>query len=132
MINIYEEFGQNAGKVWKTLSTYGPLPETKLRENTQLQEDEFYVAIGWLARENKICKTGAVYKLGETNLTPKIGNDAGKIWNALTTSGKIDIYDVSHQLQLDERDIFTALGWLARENKIEAKKAIPKEYQVKT
>jgi hypothetical protein len=132
MINIYEEFGQNAGKIWTTLNTYGPLPEIKLRENAKLQEDEFYAAIGWLARENKICKTGAVYKIGDTNLTPKIGTDAGKIWNVLTTSGKIDVYDISHQLQLDERDIFTALGWLARENKIEAKKAIPKEYQMKT
>ena len=127
-----DEFGKNAGEVWKTLNTYGPLTETKLRENTKLQEDEFFAAIGWLARENKICKTGSIYKLGETNLTTKVGTDAGKIWNVLSTKGKIDIWDISHHLQIDERDIYTALGWLARENKIEAKKALPKEYQVKT
>ena len=57
MINIIEEFGRNAGELWKTLNTHGPLPETKLMENARLQEDEFYVAIGWLARENKVCKT---------------------------------------------------------------------------
>ena len=131
MINIVDEFGRNAGEVWKTLNTYGPLPETKLRENTKLQEDEFFAAIGWLARENKICKTGAMYKLGETNLTTKVGSDAGKIWSVLTAKGKIDVWDISHQLQLDERDIFTAIGWLARENKIEPMKSIPKEYQVK-
>jgi hypothetical protein len=131
MENIVEEFGRNAGEVWRILNTFGPLPETRLKENTKLQDDEFYTAIGWLARENKINKTGAIYKLGETNLTTKIGADAGKLWNVLTKSGRIDVYDLSHQLQLDERDIYSAIGWLARENKIEPKKAIPKDYQVK-
>jgi len=46
MINIYEEFGRNAGEMWKTVNTYGPLPETKLQENTKLHEDEFFAAIG--------------------------------------------------------------------------------------
>jgi len=132
MENIAEQFGRNAGEVWKTLNTLGPLPETKLKETTKLQDDEFYAAIGWLARENKINKTGAIYKLGETNLTQKIGADAGKLWTMLNKSGRIDVYDLSHELQLDERDIYLALGWLARENKIEPKKSIPKDYQVKT
>ncbi|HVQ01387.1 MAG TPA: winged helix-turn-helix domain-containing protein [Candidatus Thermoplasmatota archaeon] len=132
MENIVEQFGRNAGEVWKALSTLGPLPETDLKETTKLQDDEFYTAIGWLARENKINKTGAIYKLGETNLTQKVGADAGKLWKKLTKTGRIDVYDLSYELQLDERDIYIALGWLARENKIEPKKAIPKDYQVKS
>ena len=132
MINILEEFGKNAGEIWRTLSTYGPLTETRLKENTKLHDDEFYVAIGWLARENKIYKDGPMYKLGETNLTSKIGTDAGKLYKILETRGTIDIYDISTILRLEERDVFAAVGWLARENKIEAKqKIIPREYQPK-
>jgi hypothetical protein len=132
MINIIEEFGRNAGELWKTLNTQGPLPETKLMENTRLQEDEFYVAIGWLARENKVCKTGPLYKLGETNLTNKIGIDAGKVWKVLETRGKVDVLDIANITQLEEREVYSALGWLARENKIEPKTTIPKEYKIKT
>ena len=131
MENIVEQFGRNAGEIWKVLSTLGPLTETKLKETTKLQDDEFYAAIGWLARENKINKTGAIYKLGDTNLTQKIGTDAGRLWTMLTKYGRIDLYDLAHELPLDERDIYSAIGWLARENKIEPKKAIPKDYQTK-
>jgi hypothetical protein len=132
MINIIEEFGRNAGELWKALNTHGPLPETKLMENARLQEDEFYVAIGWLARENKVCKTGPLYKLGETNLTNKVGADAGKVWKVLETRGKVDVLDIANITQLDEREVYSALGWLARENKIEPKTTIPKEYKIKT
>ena len=41
MENIVEQFGRNAGEIWKALSTLGPLTETKLKETTKLQEDEF-------------------------------------------------------------------------------------------
>lgn len=69
MINVVEECGRNAGRIWETLRSQGPLSETKLMSLTKLKEHEFYTAVGWLARENKICKEGNVYKLGETNLT---------------------------------------------------------------
>jgi len=131
MINIWDEFGRNAGEVWKTLNTYGSLPESKLIETTKLQEDEFQIAVGWLARENKIYKTGTMYQLGETNLTNKIGANAGKIWKMMETKGKFDVYDIPHLSDMEERDVYSALGWLVRENKIEAKTAIPKEYRIK-
>ena len=131
MIDIIEEFGRNAGELWKTLNALGPLPETKLMENARLQEDEFYVAVGWLARENKICKTGPLYKLGETNLIAKIGSDAGKVWKVIDTRRKIDVLDIANILQIEEREVYSALGWLARENKIEPKTTIPKEYRIK-
>ncbi|MCX6665599.1 MAG: winged helix-turn-helix domain-containing protein [Euryarchaeota archaeon] len=132
MTNIAEEFGKNAGEIWKTLNTTGPLPESKLMQLTNLHEDEFYVAVGWLARENKICKNGPMYKLGDTNLAPKIGYDAGKIWKILETKGSVDIYDMATLAQIEERETYSALGWLARENKIEPKTTrIPKEYTIR-
>ena len=85
MRNIIMEFGTNAGKVWRALDSYGSLTEAQLIENTGLSTREFNAAVGWLARENKICKDGATYKLGETNLTDKIGGDASRIWDVLHT-----------------------------------------------
>lgn len=132
MKNIAEEFGWHAGKVWDTLSVHGPLTESKLMQLTNLHDDEFYVAIGWLARENKICKTGPFYKLGETNLAPKVGNDAGKIWKILETRESVDISDMASIAQIEERDTYSALGWLARENKIEPKTTrVPREYRIR-
>ena len=131
MTNVMEEFGKNAGEIWKTLNTYGPLTETRLKETTRFHDNEFYVAIGWLARENKICKDGPIYKLGETNLTDKIGADAGKVWKIMETHGKVDMHNIMNQLQIDEKDAYCALGWLAREDKIETTKTIPKKYQIK-
>jgi len=52
MSNILEEFGQNAGKIWSTLNVYGSLSKTTLIKKTRLRVNDFYVGIGWLAREN--------------------------------------------------------------------------------
>ena len=131
MENIVEQFGRNAGEIWKALSTLGPLTETKLKETTKLQEDEFYAAIGWLARENKICKDGNTFKLGETNLTNKIGGAAGKVYTAFETSNEVDVSEIPQLTDLEPKDVHAALGWLARENKIEAMVPIPKEYNIK-
>ena len=56
MIDFIGEVGINAGKVWETLNSNGILTEIQLMENTNLTENEIFTAIGWLARENKICK----------------------------------------------------------------------------
>jgi hypothetical protein len=61
------------------------------------------------------------YKLGETNLTDRIGTNAGKIWTVLSTQKEVDITSIAPLAQIDKRDAFCALGWLARENKIEPK-----------
>ncbi|MFH1101036.1 MAG: winged helix-turn-helix domain-containing protein [Methanobacteriota archaeon] len=132
MMNLIEEFGQYAGKIWHTLNTDGPLSETKLLDKTMLDEKKLKAAIGWLARENKICKNGTVYKLGETNLAPKIGNDAGKLWTVLTTKKEIDISTISKVTRIKEQDAYSALGWLAREDKIETRIiSTPKDKKIK-
>ncbi len=122
MSNMIEEFGQNAGKVWQALNEKGPLSEIKLINNTFLNEHQLSAAVGWLARENKICCNGTVYKIGGTNLVGKIGFDAGKIWTALSQQQTdVDISSLARLTRIDVKDVYSAIGWLARENKINAK-----------
>jgi hypothetical protein len=106
MIDIVEEFGLNAGRVWKALNVRGILDETQLMEESSLRKNELFAAIGWLARENKIKKDGDCYKLDNTNLTRKIGTDAGTIWNVLTKEGNSDSKNISKMTNLDEKDTY--------------------------
>ena len=119
MINTMEQFGRNAGRVWEALNSQGPLTESQLMEFTSLRSYEFYVAVGWLARENKICKDGSIYRLDETNLTFEIGWDAGKIWDVLHMQGGVNIPYISKATHMEKRNTYSALGWLSRENKIQ-------------
>ena len=122
MIDVTEEFGLNAGRIWRTLNESGPLTEIQLIQDTGLRENEFYAAVGWLARENKIKRDNRKYQLDETNLAFEIGEDAGKILTTLNTKDEINTNQISRMVNLDERNIFSALGWLARENKIQLEK----------
>jgi len=131
MKDVTQKFGENAGKVWDTLSKYGPLAESTLIRNTKLTVNDFSAAIGWLARENKICKNGPKYELRETNLTNKIGADAGKVWSAISTLGEIDVSSIAKVTQIKERDAYSALGWLAREDKITSIETPTREGQLK-
>ena len=119
MINTIEQFGRNAGRLWEMLEACGPLSESQLMEFTSLRSYEFYVAVGWLARENKIVKDDTLYRLDETNLTFEIGGNAGKIWNAFFFQAEDGIRDISKMTQMKMSDAYCALGWLARENKIQ-------------
>ena len=127
MNEIMKSFGYNAGRLWEILSTEGPQVQTKLIKKTKLREDEFYGAIGWLARENKIFRDKRTYKIGETNLTEKIGSDAGKVWGTLCRYNEIDISSIYRLAKVEKRDCYSALGWLAREGKITAKIKIKKK-----
>jgi hypothetical protein len=122
MVTTIEEFGQNAGKVWQALDKKGPLSETKLINTTFLNEHQLLTAVGWLARENKICRNGTIYKIGDTNLAGKIGTDAGKVWTVLSKQqADVDISSLARLTKIALSDVYAAIGWLARENKIDAK-----------
>ena len=99
----------------------------KLINKTKLREEDFYGGIGWLARENKICKDKRTYSIGVTNLMEKIGNDAGKVWEILSKRNEVDVSSISRIAQIEKRDCYSALGWLAREGKITAKTVIKKK-----
>ena len=128
MSNVIDEFGENAGKIWKALNSKGPLSQTKLINTTLLNEQQLHAAVGWLARENKICQNGSVYKIGGTNLEGKIGLNAGKVWMALAKQQTdVEISSLVRLTRINVNNVFAAIGWLARENKIEIKNEINKK-----
>jgi len=126
MINTIKQFGRNAGKVWNILHDNNLLTDVELKNLTSLREYELYIAIGWLAKENKIRRDGEYFRLDDTNLGSEIGENAGTIWKILSNEGDIDIQSLLNRLQINERDVYSAIGWLARENKIKIKKDIYK------
>lgn len=127
MSEIIKSFGHNAGQIWEILNTEGPQVQTKIMQRTNLTDAEFFGAIGWLARENKIWRDRRTYKIGETNLNNKIGSDAGKVWEVLNKRNEIDISAISRFANVEKRDCYCALGWLAREGKITAKTVVRKK-----
>jgi hypothetical protein len=126
MSEIIKSFGNNAGKIYNILNGEGPQVQTKLQKKTNLRNEEFYGAVGWLARENKIYKEKRTYKIGETNLTNHIGINAGKIWEVLGRNNEIDINAMSRVTKIEKMDCYCALGWLAREGKITARITVRK------
>ena len=47
------KIGENAGLVWQALQE-GALSAKALKKATKLKADELHLALGWLARENKL------------------------------------------------------------------------------
>lgn len=52
-------------------------------------------------------------------MVKKIGFNAGKVWTVLHENGRLNLKDVKKQTKLTEKEIYAALGWLAREHKVE-------------
>jgi hypothetical protein len=48
----------------------------------------------------------------------KIGYDAGKIWHIIADKKSVKVLDLKESTKMDIKDIFLALGWLAREGSI--------------
>jgi hypothetical protein len=46
--------GETAGAVWEALSKHGPLTFAALMEEVNAPQSVFFMAIGWLLRENKL------------------------------------------------------------------------------
>ena len=127
MRELTTDFGEGAGRVWTALNRKGLLKKEKLLEITQLKEKEFYNAVGWLAKENKISQEGKdCYKLDNTNLTSEIGADAGKVWQVMNMWGEVDVSTIQKLTEIDEKHVCSALGWLAREDKIYADEKLEK------
>lgn len=59
-----------------------------------------------------------------------IGTNAGEVWNALNTADALGIKQIKKITKLKDKEVFAALGWLAREGKIniDADPADEKEY----
>lgn len=48
------DVGSNAGKIWHLLAERGNMSIRKIGEMTHCRESVIFLALGWLARENKI------------------------------------------------------------------------------
>lgn len=48
----------------------------------------------------------------------KIGTNAGKVWTLLDGAGRQNLKDVKKSTKLTDKDLYAAIGWLAREGKI--------------
>ena len=51
---MISKIGENAGLVWGALQN-GPKGLKDLKKATKLKNDELFLALGWLAREGKLC-----------------------------------------------------------------------------
>jgi len=58
----------------------------------------------------------------------KIGETAGKIWNLLEEKGEVNISQLPRLLNEKSVIVHQALGWLAREDKIEYRTEAGKTY----
>jgi hypothetical protein len=118
MDDVIASTGNKAGVIWEYLKDKNSSTKQDLLKKTNLSTDEFYFAIGWLARENKIAFDNDKYTLNQTNLTPTIGNNAGTLWKILDVWDELDSISLQRLSKLDETHLYSALGWLLCERKI--------------
>ncbi|PYV18106.1 MAG: hypothetical protein DMG21_06105 [Acidobacteria bacterium] len=53
-MEIKSTVGETAGKIWHVLSSDGPLTVTQLKKKVNGSSDAVNLALGWLAREDKV------------------------------------------------------------------------------
>ena len=51
---LISQIGETAGHIWHTLEDGGPMRLAALKKQTDAPDMVFYMALGWLARENKL------------------------------------------------------------------------------
>lgn len=56
------------------------------------------------------------------NVEELFGNNAGKVWEALSKNGTMNAGKICEVAELEEHEVRTALGWLGREGKIRIEK----------
>lgn len=117
--NLTTKFGENAGKIWHFLNQTGNAKEEQLQQHTKLSKKEIYAGVGWLAREDKIKKVNDSYELNSTNLTDDVGSTAGTVWKILNVWDEADVITLKKLSDCSEEDVYAALGWLAKEGKIQ-------------
>jgi len=48
----------------------------------------------------------------------KIGNDAGRLWKVLDANGPKSVKELKKATKSSDKEIYAAIGWLAREEKL--------------
>lgn len=54
MSELSEQIGETAGQIWHVLNDNGPQSLTKLIKEADVSRDLAMLALGWLAREDKV------------------------------------------------------------------------------
>lgn len=49
-----------------------------------------------------------------------IGTHAGAVWNTLSVNGEMELTKLKKETKLNDADLTAAIGWLAREGKIQS------------
>lgn len=49
-----------------------------------------------------------------------IGTQAGAVWNMLHEKGRMDLTQLKKETKLTDKEIIAAIGWLAREGKVQS------------
>ncbi len=57
----------------------------------------------------------------------EIGTNAGKVWEALSNGAK-SVKDVKKATKMTDKQVFAAIGWLAREGKLNVSEADKEVY----
>ncbi|MDR1331387.1 MAG: winged helix-turn-helix domain-containing protein [Tannerella sp.] len=51
----------------------------------------------------------------------QIGENAGFVWKALNKSGRMSVKELKKETKIrSEKELFAAIGWLAKEGKVDA------------
>ncbi|MCL4522940.1 MAG: winged helix-turn-helix domain-containing protein [Acidobacteria bacterium] len=56
---LIQEVGETAGLIWQAIDSQGALKLTALKKQLKLNDTILHMALGWLAREDKIEMTAA-------------------------------------------------------------------------
>jgi len=48
----------------------------------------------------------------------KIGSDAGLVWKVLDAEGTKSLKELKKATKLNDKEVYAAIGWLAREEKL--------------
>ena len=51
---LREKAGETAGKIWNALEGTEGLTQKQIKKATKLNDKDFFLAIGWLLREDKV------------------------------------------------------------------------------
>ncbi|NLX66033.1 MAG: winged helix-turn-helix domain-containing protein [Bacteroidales bacterium] len=51
-------------------------------------------------------------------MVEQIGINAGKVWSVLDESGRQNVKEIKKATKLTDKNLYAALGWLAREGKV--------------
>jgi hypothetical protein len=53
-MDFFDQIGETAGLVWNALNSKGPQSLAALKKNVKAPGDSVLMAVGWLAREDKL------------------------------------------------------------------------------